>query len=309
MMKDIDLSQILNTWKLAILSRDYSFFFIQLSSESLLFTFYSVTMCVYVNNILFIDSNDSHLLFLKRKLSVKFKMTNLSFISHYLKMSIKYSKNNIIINQFVYLKAILKRFDMINCKTTLTFIKEDFFNVILFIEHTYRVSDEIIYWYVSMIDSLMYVCIMIKSNITFVLSLLFKYYKNSNFTHIKAVNKMMQYIKKTIDYNIHYELNIELALFDYTDFNWVEVINNRYSTNDYVFYLCESFISWNFKRQNLVTQFSCKIEYVATFKAEKKAIWLRSLLMQLHMLSVNIFTLLLTNNQRAIALIKNLTHH
>ena len=60
-------------------------------------------ICVYVNDILFIDFDDEYLKLLKKRLFKRFKMIDLKLISHYLKMSITRSNDRIMLNQTIYL--------------------------------------------------------------------------------------------------------------------------------------------------------------------------------------------------------------
>ena len=55
-------------------------------------------ICVYVNDILFIDFDDEYLKSLKERLFKRFKMTDLKSISHYLKMLITRSNDRITLN-------------------------------------------------------------------------------------------------------------------------------------------------------------------------------------------------------------------
>ena len=54
-------------------------------------------------------------------------------------------------------------------------------------------------------NSLMYVIIMTRSDLKFALSIIFRYYFNSNSTHVKAATQLLRYVKKTLHHNIYYE--------------------------------------------------------------------------------------------------------
>ena len=72
--------------------------------------------------------------------------------------------------------------------------------------------------------------------------------------------------------------------------------------------MLEDLISWSSKRQNLVTQSSCESKYVVLSETKKKAIWLRSLLLQLHAI-LKILIVIWVDNQETIALDENLEFH
>ena len=82
---------------------------------------------------------------IKIKLNEHFKMTDLKFSSHYLNMRIIRSFNRINLNQTFYLLKILKRFEMIDCKSMNTFIKLNIFNIMMFFDDDYKADNNIIY--------------------------------------------------------------------------------------------------------------------------------------------------------------------
>ena len=60
-------------------------------------------------------------------------MTNLRSVFHYLEFSIERSFDQIILNQTIYLKKILKQFDMLDCASVFTFMKSETFDDFLFV--------------------------------------------------------------------------------------------------------------------------------------------------------------------------------
>ena len=91
-----------------------------------------------------------------------------------------------------------------------------------------------------MIESLMYVMIMTRSNLIYLLLVLSRYYFNLNLTFIKAVICVLKYIKKTLNYDIYYEDKKDLI--EYIDVDYTKAINDRCSIDNYTFFLSENFI-------------------------------------------------------------------
>ena len=116
----------------------------------------------------------------------------------------------------------------------------------------------------------MYAMIMTRSNLIYSLSVLSRYCFNSNSTHIKAVIRVLKYVKRILNYDIHYEDKEDLI--EYIDADYAETIDDRRSIDDYAFFLSKDFISWSFKRRNWIIQSSCESEYVAFKEVDKKAI-------------------------------------
>ena len=75
-----------------------NFIFIAADASIFIFKNRKNYICVYVNDILFIDFDDEYLKSLKKRFFKRFKMIDLKIIFHYLKMSITRSNNCITLN-------------------------------------------------------------------------------------------------------------------------------------------------------------------------------------------------------------------
>ena len=82
---------------------------------------------------------------------------------------------------------------------------------------------------------------MTRSDLIYSLSVLSRYCFNLNSTHIKAVICVLKYIKRILNYDIHYEDKEDLI--EYIDADYAETINNRRFIDNYAFFLSEDFIS------------------------------------------------------------------
>jgi len=74
---------------------------------------------IYVNNLLIVNfKSNTKLLKLKKKLVNRFKIINLKLCYYYLNIKITRNCNNRTLHllQRIYIKKILKRFDILNCK-------------------------------------------------------------------------------------------------------------------------------------------------------------------------------------------------
>ena len=100
---------------------------------------------VYVDDVFLFKSNLNLLKHVKIKLSEHFKMTDVKFSNHYLSMRIIRFFNRINLNQTFYLLKILKRFEMIDCKSMNTFMKLNILNVMMSFDDNYKADNNIIY--------------------------------------------------------------------------------------------------------------------------------------------------------------------
>ena len=125
----------------------------------------------------------------------------------------------------------------------------------------------------------MYATTMTRLDLINVFSIINKYLINSDSTHVATLQCIFRYVQKTLDYELKYEFfNKKFNYFnmfdfyDYSDADWVDTKNDRFLTNDHIFFIIEKLISWSFKRQNHIAMFNCEFEYYALTKIEKKIV-------------------------------------
>jgi hypothetical protein len=206
----------------------------------------STSVCVYVDDILLIGPEEVYLQALKNRSKERFKMTDLGHISHYLGMSITRSNGRISPNQTAYLQAVLDRFGMSNSKTSPTPMDAGFPNAAMPSNESYKADTDTIYWYASVIGSLMYAMTMTRPDLAFALSVLSRYCSDPDSTHRNAATRVLRYVKGTVHYGIHWEGNE--SLIGYTDVDFAGAVDGRRSTGGWIYFLSGGPISWSSKR-------------------------------------------------------------
>ena len=138
--------------------------------------------------------------------------------------------------------------------------------------------------------------------------------------HLTAVTRVFLYLKGTsncgimikrfesFQLNDSYDLLPHLGLLGYVDSEYAGDISIRKSTGGYIFMAAGVFISWAFRRQQIVILFSTEAEYVALTEALQEALWLRRVLEELKLLGKLTAVLLFNDNLGAAALAKNLEY-
>ena len=84
-----------------------------------------------MNDLLIVDENMNYINEIKSKLSDRFKMHDLKSIQHYLSIENVRDDNNILFRQINYLKKMLKRFEMKNCKFVDSSMKFDLTTIMM----------------------------------------------------------------------------------------------------------------------------------------------------------------------------------
>ena len=270
-------------------------------------------ICVYVNDLLIFSENMKFIKTIKKYLMKRFEMIDLESVSHYLELSIERRSDQIILNQTIYLKKILKRFDMLDCASVSISMKSDTSNNLLFVVD--QADEKALYWYESVIDSLMFAAIMTRSNIAYAMSIVSRYAESSESQHVKTINRILKYIKESLDLSIVYSRDSSRddfrndSLQDYCDSDHDEVIDDRRSITEWIFTLAEASIFWSSKRQDVMTLSFTETEYYALSKKKKEVIWLRKLLIELKKVVDETVVFIRIDNRDSQALTENSQFH
>nr|GEV59503.1 zinc finger, CCHC-type [Tanacetum cinerariifolium] len=103
--------------------------------------------------------------------------------------------------------------------------------------------------------------------------LMVRYTSNPGTQHWQAIQRVLKYLKKTIDYRLTYN-GYPSVLEGYTDASWIR----NSSTSGWVFLLGGGAIFWASKKQTCITGSTMESEFVALAAASKEAEWLKNLL-------------------------------
>jgi hypothetical protein len=87
---------------------------------------------MYVNDLLLFDLNLDDLYEIQNKLKQRFKMTNLRQLFHYLEIKITITFDKLMLIQSIYLKTILKQFEMNEFKFVSILMKSEMINSLMF---------------------------------------------------------------------------------------------------------------------------------------------------------------------------------
>ena len=236
-------------------------------------------ICVYVDDLLIFSGNMDFIKTIKKHLMKRFEMTGLGSVSHYLGLSVERRSGQIILNQTIYLKKVLERFNMEDCASVSTLMESGTSGSLLLVID--QADEEALYWYRSVVDSLMFAAVMTRPDIAYAMSIVSRCSESPGSQHIKTINRILKYIKGSIDLSIIYSqddsrdgsnLQNGFSFQGYCDSDHGGVIDGRRSTTGWIFTLAGAPISWSFKRQDVVTLSSTEAEYYALSEGGKEAI-------------------------------------
>jgi len=115
-------------------------------------------------------------------------------------------------------------------------------------------------------------------------------------------------LKGTSDYGIHLSRGSSLSLYGFTNADWAGSVDDRKYTNEYIFFLGTTPVSWKSRKQHNVARSSTEVKYKALANGTAEVLWLRYLLTDL-CFSPNYITTIWCDNLGVTYLSANLIFH
>ena len=240
-----------------------------------------VIIAIYVDDLLITRKDRKEIDALKKALNNRFKMSDLGLVNFYLGMTVTRDRINrtLRLGQQAYLTKVLRDFGMEDYNPAVTPMDSNGSNLVP-APKDYTASQDEIKEYQRAIGSLMYAMLGSRPDIAFAVSMVSRFASNPTAEHMKAVKRILRYLKGTLNYQLTYRGDLQ-ALTRYSDADWAGDKDTRRSTGGFVFNVSSGIVSWSSKRQAIVTLLSYESELMAQTQAAKEAVWLKRFLSEI----------------------------
>ncbi|GJR29736.1 zinc finger, CCHC-type containing protein [Tanacetum coccineum] len=215
-----------------------------------------VMICLYVDDMLIFGTDQVQFDLTKEFCSSRFSMKDMGKADVTLGIRIKHESNKIAISQSHYIEKVLKKFNYFDCTPVSTPMDT---SEKLMPNNGQAVSQ---LEYSRVIGCLMYAMTCTRHDIVFDVGKLSRYTSNPGTQHWQAIQRVLKYLKKTMDYSLKYS-GYPSVLEGYTDASWISNTEDNSSTSGWVFLLGGGAISWASKKQTCITGSTMEYEFVA----------------------------------------------
>ena len=230
-----------------------------------------VIVCLYMDDMLILGSNNYIITTTKKMLSSKFNMKDLGVADVILGIKISRTSGGLILSQSHYIEKLLDKFDKDESNIARTLVDINL-NLSKNIGQSISQME-----YSRIIGSLMYVMNCTRPDIAYSVSKLSRYTSNPGVDHLKTIISVLKYLRYTQNYGLHYT-RYPAVLEGYSDANWISDMKDTKSTSGYVFTLGGAVISWKSSKQTCISRSTLEYEFIALDKAGEEAEWLRQFL-------------------------------
>jgi hypothetical protein len=147
-----------------------------------------------------------------------------------------------------------------------------------------------------------------RPNIALAVGTVERFLENPKENHMKAIKRIMRYLKGTKDYGLWYKKGGTLDFKALTDADCIGSVDERKSTNGGVFFLSKRLVSWTSKKKNCISQSTTKAKYVAAAVNYSNVVWFEQLLVGMKV-EIKDPMVILCDNTNAINISKNPVIH
>lgn len=238
----------------------------------------NIYLLIYVDDLLLFGSSNEQISEFKRTLCNNFQMKDLGLATMFLGISIKQNIENkrIILNQTEYLKKVLDKFLMSDCKEIKTPIEQNFKHEPLqrekseseYIENKCR----------KLIGNLLYACSGTRPDLCVAVSLLSRFQHCASKALYTNLKRVLRYIKGTLELSLVYNPVEKSVIKAYADADWAGDTKDRKSTSGFLIEIFDCPVAWCTKKQPSVSLSSTEAEYIALSMAITETCWIKHLL-------------------------------
>jgi Reverse transcriptase (RNA-dependent DNA polymerase) len=238
----------------------------------------SLFVMIHVDDAIIFGREKEDIVKLKQALKSEYKISDLGPIKHCLGWEINRDRKNgiLTISQRQYIKDVLKRFGMEDCKVVstpacpnITFRK----SMCPQSSADRKVMQDVPY--LEAIGSLLYLAICTRPDIAMAISELARFASDPGIEHWKGVKRVMRYLKGTIDYGIKYGDERCGGLHGYVDANYGRCMDTRKSRYGGIIMMNGGPVDWRSKMEDVIALSSMEAEYIGACEMTKLIIWLR----------------------------------
>ncbi|XP_019175853.1 PREDICTED: uncharacterized protein LOC109171181 [Ipomoea nil] len=219
--------------------------------------------------------NDSVLIdTLLRQLSTAFKIRDLGVPHFFLGIEMVPSGAGLILSQRRYMKDILTRSGMTDCKALATpaAVTQPATPSLTPFENPTQ--------YRRIVGALQYLTIT-RPDLSYSVNRLCQFMHSPTNDHWALLKRVLRYIKGTQDYGLRLSVSSSSDLHAFTDSDWAGCPVDRKSTSGYAVFLGDNLVSWVSRKQRTVARSSTEAEYKGLADVAAEVTWVVSLLREL----------------------------
>ncbi|KAD0234951.1 hypothetical protein E3N88_44570 [Mikania micrantha] len=216
-----------------------------------------VILCLYVDDMLIVGSDDMMIKSTKGMIKERFNMEDMGLADLIFGIKINRTQNSLV-------EKILEKFNARDISVAQTPVDTT--------QHLSKTKGEGVAQleYSRIIGSLMYLMKCTRPDLAYVVSRLSRYNSYPSSKHLKGMTRLLRYLRYTRNYGLHYGRD-PAVIEGYNDTNWISDMKDSKSTSGYVFTLGGAAIASKSSKQTLIARSTMESEFIALDKGGEEA--------------------------------------
>ncbi|XP_019196315.1 PREDICTED: uncharacterized protein LOC109190296 [Ipomoea nil] len=226
---------------------------------------------VYVDDILIMGFDSDRVTALVSKLALEFKVRDMGVQSFFLGIETVQLSSGMLLSQQRYMKDILKRAGMVECKplvTPVSSVKPVDGPLVPYADPTH---------YRNLAGALQYL-VVTRLDLSYVVNRLCQHMHAPTTVDWAALKRVLCYVNGTLNIGLHVSASNSLDIHAYSDSDWAGNPDDQKFTSGFDIFLGKNLISWVCRKQRTVARSSTEAKYKGLADVSAEVTWLVSLM-------------------------------
>ena len=259
-------------------------------------------LIVYVDDIIITGDNHQEIENLKEQLKQAFEVKELGESWYFLGLEVARGKEGIFISERKYTLDLLKETGKLGCTPASTPLEPNWKNKEEEEEHLVDKG-----MYQRLVGKLIYLS-HTRPDITYVVGIVSQFMHSPTKRHLEATYHILKYLKGTPGKGLLFTKSRDRGIIGYTGSDWAGAVKDNRSTSGYCTKLWGNLVTWQSKKQQVVSRSSAESEYRSIAQAICEVIWVERLMKDLA-ISVTSPKFLYSDSKSAINIVNNPVQH
>jgi hypothetical protein len=237
----------------------------------------TMSILVYVDDIIIVSSSSLAVDALLRDLNADFALKDLGPLHYFLGIEIQRIATGLVLRQENYANDLLRRVGMLGCKPAITPLSA---TEKLSAQRGEALSPDDATKYRSVVGALQYLTLT-RSDISFAVNKVCQYLHSPTTIHWTAVKRILHFLKHTSNFGLHIRRSSSILVSAFSDVDWAGCSDDRESTGGFAVFVVPNLISWCAKKQKIVSRSSTEAQYKTIVDITAELMWIHSTLHEL----------------------------
>jgi hypothetical protein len=244
------------------------------------------TICIigfHVDDGLGTSNSSPFLAFIKQKIDQRFRIKDMGPVRKCLGIQFEcdLATHQLWMHQGEYITYLLNEYGLLNCNPVR--LPLDSHHPFGKLHDTHDDIENLPSKFRKLIRELLYLAVCTCPDISYAVNSLAQHNSNPSLAHFAAAKRLLHYISGTQNLQLHYGgARVNEGLHAYCNADWASSPVDHLSISGYVWFFTGGFIAHVSKKQTTHALSSTKAEYMAVTHVIQEGLWLKSLLVQLH---------------------------